>query len=284
MNAIELNNVTKNYKNFTLDNVSIAVPQGCILGLVGENGAGKTTMIKLLLGAAQKNSGQISVLGTSPSDAEFVEIKQQIGVVLAEDAFPEMITAAQINRFMEKVYRHWSSAEFERYCTRFDVAMHKKYKELSRGMKMKLSIAIALSHDAKLLILDEATSGLDPVVRDDVLDIFNDFTRDENHSVLMSSHITSDLEKICDYVAFIHEGRILLCSEKDDLLARYGIIHIGNGKLSELAEEALVGKKTTAYGTETLVLRDKVPTSLEIGAATLEDIIVYMVKKENGRN
>lgn len=295
MEAIKVSNLSKRYKKSSrpsLDNVSLDLPQGCVLGLVGENGAGKTTLIKAITGSAKFDSGSIEVLGhdidaasQNKTDDRF---RQDIGTVLAEDSFPEIMTAGMIGNVMKSIYINWDSACYNRYLEKFGLDSKKKYKEYSRGMKMKLSIAVAMSHNAKLLLLDEATSGLDPVVRDQLLDEFNEFTRDENHSILISSHITSDLEKICDYIAFIHEGRIVMCDTKDAILDKYGILHCTDDVLAELEDGAVAGSKSSDYGAEALVVRSKVPDTFDISPVSLDDIIVYIARgidnsKEAGR-
>ncbi len=295
MEAIKVSNLSKRYKKSSrpsLDNVSLDLPQGCVLGLVGENGAGKTTLIKAITGSVRFDSGSIEVLGhdidaasQNKTDDRF---RQDIGTVLAEDSFPEIMTAGMIGNVMKSIYINWDSACYNRYLEKFGLDSKKKYKEYSRGMKMKLSIAVAMSHNAKLLLLDEATSGLDPVVRDQLLDEFNEFTRDENHSILISSHITSDLEKICDYIAFIHEGRIVMCDTKDAILDKYGILHCTDDVLAELEDGAVAGSKSSDYGAEALVVRSKVPDTFDISPVSLDDIIVYIARgidnsKEVGR-
>lgn len=295
MEAIKVSNLSKRYKKSSrpsLDNVSLDLPQGCVLGLVGENGAGKTTLIKAITGSVKFDSGSIEVLGhdidaasQNKTDDRF---RQDIGTVLAEDSFPEIMTAGMIGNVMKSIYINWDSACYNRYLEKFGLDSKKKYKEYSRGMKMKLSIAVAMSHNAKLLLLDEATSGLDPVVRDQLLDEFNEFTRDENNSILISSHITSDLEKICDYIAFIHEGRIVMCDTKDAILDKYGILHCTDDVLAELADGAVAGSKSSDYGAEALVVRSKVPDTFDISPVSLDDIIVYIARgidnsKEAGR-
>lgn len=281
MEAIKVSNLSKRYKKSSrpsLDNVSLDLPQGCVLGLVGENGAGKTTLIKAITGSVKFDSGSIEVLGhdidaasQNKTDDRF---RQDIGTVLAEDSFPEIMTAGMIGNVMKSIYINWDSACYNRYLEKFGLDSKKKYKEYSRGMKMKLSIAVAMSHNAKLLLLDEATSGLDPVVRDQLLDEFNEFTRDENHSILISSHITSDLEKICDYIAFIHEGRIVMCDTKDAILDKYGILHCTDDVLAELEDGAVAGSKSSDYGAEALVVRSKVPDTFDISPVNLDDIYI----------
>ena len=234
MNAIECRDLTKSYQGFTLDHITFTLPAGCILGLVGENGAGKSTTLKLLMNATSREDGQVSLLGTDNQSPDFLQTKQDIGVVLDEACLPEVITPLELGKLMSLTYTRWDQPLYESYLTRFDIPRTKQFKDFSRGMKMKLAIAAALSHGAKLLLLDEATSGLDPMVRDEVLDVFNEFTRDETHTVVLSSHIVSDLEKICDYIAFLHKGKLILFEEKDQLLEEYAIVQLSPAQLAEL--------------------------------------------------
>lgn len=281
MNAIEIKSITKAYKDFTLDNINFSLPMGTIMGLVGENGAGKSTTIKLIMNAIAADKGSISVLGVSNQSNEFVMVKQDIGIVLDEAYFPEVLSAANINRIMAKTYMNWSREIFLGYLEKFKLPIDKKFKDYSRGMKMKLAIAVALSHNPKLLILDEATGGLDPMVRDEILDVFNDFTRDENHSILLSSHIISDLEKICDYITFLHNGRLVICEEKDVLLSKYALLKLSKKDFEVLPEDAIVRKKNTNYGYEALIMKDKINQAFISENTTLEDIILLMTKEEN---
>lgn len=209
MNAIELNHVAKRYGDFALEDVNLTLPQGCVLGLIGENGAGKSTLIRMMLGACRPDGGEVRVLGEKAGrTAAFTKVRQDIGVVLDEACLPDELTAQQVGKMMHGIYANWDDAAFSSLCARLDLPKGKKVKDFSRGTKMKLAIAVALSHKAKLLVLDEATGGLDPVVRDEILDLLNDFTREEEHAILLSSHIVTDLEKICDYVVFLHKGRV----------------------------------------------------------------------------
>lgn len=279
MNALEIRNLSKSYKEFELKDLNLTLPSGCIMGLVGENGAGKSTTIKLILNAIKRDSGTIMVLGRDNRDA-FELTKEDIGVVLDEVGISECLTAKQVGKVMQNIYKNWDAQIFEQYLTKLKVPRDKKFKEFSKGMKMKLAITVALSHNAKLLILDESTSGLDPVVRDEVLDIFSEFTRDENHAVLISSHIVSDLEKICDYIAFIHEGEMMLCEEKDALKERYGIIRCDEAILKEIRSDAVIGKKVSPYGIEAIVRRNEIPEDMEIYTVDLEQLFIFMVKGE----
>lgn len=276
MNAIEVKNLTKKYKGFALENLNFTLPQGCIMGLIGENGAGKSTTIKSLLGIVKADSGSIEIFGKEPT----ADVKQDIGVVLDDVGLPQEFNIREIQAVMRNTFANWQDDVFNDYISRFRLPEKKPFKSFSKGMKMKMGIAIALSHDAKLLILDEATSGLDPVVRDEIVDIFNDFTRDENHSILISSHIVSDLEKICDYIAFLHNGRLMLCEEKDRLLEQYGFINTTADVLEELDKSAVIGKKVTKWGVEALIDREKIPHTFEVKPITIEDLFIFMVKEE----
>lgn len=278
MNALEIRDLTKTYPAFTLDNLNLTLPSGCIMGLVGENGAGKSTTIKLILNMCHKDSGTIRILGKD--NTENVELtKEDIGVVLDEVGIPECLTVKQVGKVMKNTFRNWDDAEYARLVQKLALPDKKRFKEFSRGMKMKLGIAIALSHNAKLLILDEATAGLDPVVRDEVVEMLSDFTRDESHSILISSHIVSDLEKLCDYIAFIHKGKLLLCEEKDQLLCEYGLIHCTTEELQRIPAEAIKYKKENPYGVEVMVLRNAVPLGVHISPISIEELFVFMVKE-----
>lgn len=278
MNAIEIRNLSKSYRGFTLDHINLTLPCGCIMGLIGENGAGKSTTIKLILDMIQKDSGTITIFGKDNGD-NLNLTKEEIGVVLDEVGFPECLNARQVNHIMKHTYRNWKEPVFFDYLKKLSVPDNKPFKDFSRGMKMKLGIAAALSHEAKLLILDEATSGLDPVVRDEVVEMFGEFTRDENHAVLISSHIVSDLEKICDYIAFLHQGKLMLCEEKDVLLEQYGMIHCTKEQLDMVESSAVKGKKASAYGVEAMVRRDAIPEGMNISPVNIEELFVFMVKE-----
>ena len=278
MNAIEIKGLEKRYDGFQLGSFDLTLPSGCIMGLVGENGAGKSTTIKLIMNAIGRDAGEISVLGVDNRSAEFRDVKEDIGVVLDEAYFPEVMSARNVGKVMALTYKNWDAAAFEGYLKKFSLAPDKIFKDYSRGMRMKLAIAAALSHGAKLLILDEATSGLDPMARDELLDIFNDFTRDENCSILLSSHIVSDLEKICDYIAFLHRGRLVLCEEKDRLLEEYALVRLPEERLRELPEESVISRRASGYGTEALVLRGGIPAAIPTEHTSLEDIILFLAK------
>ncbi len=276
MNALEVRDLTKHYKNFTLDRISFDLPMGSVLGLIGENGAGKSTTLKLILEIAKKDGGAVSVLGSKPGERL---PKERIGVVMDEVGIHGCLSARDLGRILSGVYPNWDRAAYDAYLKRMDLDPKKQFKSYSRGMKMKLGIAAALSHDPQLLILDEATSGLDPVIRDEVTDLFSEFTRDENRAVLISSHIVSDLEKICDYIAFLHKGRLLLFEEKDRLKERCGLLQCTAEELSTLPAGAVLGRKVTPYGVQALVDRGDVPAGLHISPVDLEQIFIFMVKE-----
>ncbi len=278
MNALEIKGLTKSYTGFTLDHIDLALPCGCIMGLIGENGAGKSTTIRLILNMIRRDSGTITILGKD-NRGEMKMTKEDIGVVLDEVGFPECLTAKQVHNIMRNTYQRWDETVYFAYLNKLDIPSDREFKDFSRGMKMKLGIAVAMSHHPKLLILDEATNGLDPVVRDEVLDIFSEFTRNETHAVLISSHIVSDLEKICDYIAFLHKGKLLLCEEKDVLLERYGILHCTAEQLRELDPGAIRGKKESAYGVEAVVRRDAIPSGMNVSPVSVEELFVFMAKE-----
>ena len=279
-NAIEIRGLCKRYKGFSLDDLNLDLPYGCVLGLVGENGAGKSTTIRLIMDALERDSGTVSVLGADNQSKEFLDLKEDIGVVLDETFVPEVINAKQLGKIMAGTYQNWDQSVYDGWIRRFDLPPDKKFKDYSRGMTMKLGIAAALSHRPRLLLLDEATGGLDPMVREELLEVFADFAAEEGHAVLLSSHIVSDLERICDYIAFLHKGRLVLCEEKDLLLDKYGILKCSKEQLANIPEEAIHGRRVGTYGVEALVERAFMPRDAVVDRASLEDIILYMVKGE----
>lgn len=279
-NVIEIQGLTKRYKGFALEDLNLTLPGGCVLGLVGENGAGKSTTIRLIMDALERDGGTVRVLGMDNKSPEFFKVREDVGVVLDETCLPEFITATQFGRILADTFRNWDQEAYDGWLERFKLPAGKKFKEYSRGMTMKLGIAAALSHHPKLLLLDEATSGLDPMVREELLEVFADFAAQDGHAVLLSSHIVSDLEKICDYIAFLHRGRLVLCEEKDLLLDRFGLLKCGRDQLDRVPTSAIHGRRMGAYGVEALVERDRVPRDLLVERASLEDIILYLVKEE----
>ena len=278
MNAIEIRGLTKHYPDFTLDQLMLALPEGCILGLIGENGAGKTTAMRLLLGMTKPDGGTAEVLGTEIT-ADLSAVKEELGVVLDEPGIPWCMTARQAGRMLAGIYRNWDAAAFDTLLKKLDIPAAKPFQELSRGNRMKLGIAMALAHHPRLLLLDEPTSGLDPVVRDQVVSLLSDFTREENRSILISSHIVSDLEKLCDYIAFLHKGKLMLLEEKDRLLEEYAFFRCEGAELEKLPDGAVIGRKKTPYGVSAIVRRDALPARAETSPVTLEELFVFMVKE-----
>lgn len=278
MNALQLKSLLKNFPGFALGPLDLALPNGCIMGLVGENGAGKSTTIKLILDMLERDGGSVTLLGKDNRES-FPLAKEDVGVVLDEAGFSAVLNAKQIGRIMSRTFRNWDADAYEGYLRRLDIPEKKKFKDFSRGMKMKLAIAVALSHRAKLLLLDEATSGLDPVVRDEVTDLFSEFTRDETHAVLISSHIVSDLEKICDYIAFLHKGKLLLCEEKDRLYEDYVVVRCAVEDFRAVDRSRVLGKRETPYGVEALMRRADAPKGYGVGHVDIEQLFILMAKE-----
>jgi len=281
MNAIEINGLTKCYEDFKLDDITMNIPMGSIVGLVGENGAGKTTTINLIMDSVSRDAGVVKVFGIDNKDSRFTSLKNDIGVVLDEAYYPEILNAKDVNSIMKYTYINWDEKTYFEYIKKLNMPLNKKFKDYSRGMKMKLAISVAMSHEAKLLILDEATSGLDPMVRDEVLQTFNEFTREEDKTVLLSSHIVSDLEKICDYIAFIHRGKLVFMEEKDVILNKFSLINISKDSVSDIPKEAIVGLKENKYSTEILVRKEMVNKGFKSEHFSLEDVILFMAKEVN---
>jgi len=272
--VLKLDRLTKDFGSFVLRDVSLAVPGGTILGLIGENGAGKSTLIKCLLGILRPDGGSVELLEG--------EGLTGVGYVPDECPFADALKVRQVGAFLSGVFPGWEDGLFAHYLEKFELPADKKVKELSRGMKMKLTIAAALSHRPKLLVLDEATSGLDPVVRDEILDEFLSFISDEDHAILISSHITSDLEKICDYVVYLHKGQVTVSGAKDELLAAYGKISCSRADLGRIPADILVGKREGEYGCQALVsdrvaLRRALPEAV-VDAPTLEDLMIFTTR------
>ena len=283
-NALELRHVSRRLGDFELRDVNLTLPKGCILGLVGENGAGKSTTIRLLTGELRPDSGTVSVLDAEPGGPDFRAVKERLGVVLDDAWFPEILNARQVGTMMAMTYESWDAELYESYLTRFTLPREKNFKDYSRGMRMKLAIAVALAHRPEVLLLDEATAGLDPIVRDEVLEIFREFSEAEDHAILISSHILSDLEKLCDYIAFLHQGKLLFCQEKDRLLETYGLFVGTRQQAEELAEDAVLAREDSGFGgVRAIVRRDAVPACLPLEKPTVEDIILAMVRKEQRR-
>ena len=282
-NILEIKNLTKDYGDFVLDKVSFALPRGVIMGLIGENGAGKSTTINCILNETQKSGGQILIFGKDHILNE-IEIKDKLGVVFDENHFPDIFTAEEVGQFMSGIYTGWDWTLYRQYLEKFELPRNKRIKDFSKGMKVKLAFAVALSHHAELLILDEATSGLDPIIRDDVLDMLIDFVQDESHSVLVSSHITSDLEKVADYITFIHKGKVIFTHEKDTLVDNYGILNCGAAVFDTLDKSEIVAYRKEDYQFKVLVKdRNKAAKQYSnaiVGPATIEEIMLFYVRGE----
>lgn len=279
MNAIELRNVNKTLGDFAIRDLTFALPEGTICGLAGENGAGKSTTIRLLMGALKADSGTLRTLGTDPASPAFRAAKENIGVVLDDTFFPECMDALLIGRVMAVTYPNWDQATYGGFLDRFELPPKKRFKDYSRGMRMKLGIAVALSHRPQLLVLDEATAGLDPIVRDEVVELLRGYALETGCSILISSHILSDLEKLCDYIAFLHRGQLLFCEEKDRLLDRCGIFTGSAAQAQELDEAAVIGGEESGLGgVRLLVRRELVPDCIPLEKPTVEDVILFTTK------
>lgn len=281
-NALEIKGLCKQYEGFALENVSFTLPRGAVMGFIGENGAGKTTTIKSILHLIHRDEGEIRVLGLDNEKNERA-VKERIGVVLEDGCFLNTMNARQVDTLMGKAYKSWQSAQFFGFMKRFGIDERKKIKDYSKGMRMKISIAAALSHGAELLIMDEPTSGLDPVVRDEVLDLFYDFMQDESHAILLSSHITSDLDKIADYITFIHQGRIVLSEPRDALLDTYGVLRCTADQLASLDPAAVRAKRVSTFGCEALVRRSGVPQNWPVEPVNIEQIMLFLTRGEEVR-
>ena len=274
--AIEIKDLVKQFDNFKLGPINLTIPKGTIVGYIGQNGAGKSTTIKLLLGLLNKDSGEIKILDEiNPSS---IGLKDKLGIVFDDLLVPEEMTLIDVEKFCSRVYSKWNKNSFYKFKEKFNLPEKKIIKNYSRGMKMKLSMAVALSHNAELLILDEATSGLAPIVREEILDLLLDFMQDENHTILISSHILSDLEKVADYIAFINNGKILFMETKDELKENYGICTLSNEEVTSIDEEAIVGRRVHSFGQELLVKKNLIPNGIIFQKPSIEDIMIYFVK------
>ncbi len=281
-NILEVRNLTKQYTDFMLDHVSFSIPKGTIMGLIGENGAGKSTTINAILELIHKDDGTVTFWGQELSSAK--QLKEDIGVVFDGINFYETLTAAKVGKISQAAYKQWEDRLYREYLNRFQLPTDKEIKTFSKGMKMKLCIAVALSHKPKLLILDEATSGLDPVMRDDILDVFLEFVQDEEHSIMISSHITTDLEKVADNITFIHHGKVLFCKAKDELRYQYGIIRCGAAAFDEIDKSEILAYRKEDYQWNVLVAdkekaRRRYKTAV-VDDAAIDDILLLYVKGE----
>ena len=282
-NCLEIKDLCKSYGDFALDHVNLTIPGGTIMGLIGENGAGKTTLIKCILNLTRRERGEITVLGYD-SEREERQAKLEVGVVLDECFFHDSLRPKDLKRILGPVFPTWDDGLFEDYLEKFRLPPNKRVKEFSRGMKMKLSLAAALAHRPKLLILDEATAGLDPVVRDEILDEFLSFICDEEHAILISSHITSDLEKAADYITYLHQGKVVLSEAKDVILDSYGRAAGTAEQLTRVDPADLVRVRRGSFGWEGLVADraafQRKYRDLLVEKTTLEDIMLFIGKGE----
>lgn len=280
-NILEIKNLSKKYNSFELKNINIELPKGTIMGFIGENGAGKTTTIKSILNIINKDSGQIKIFGL---DNKETKIKEDIGVVLDDSFLSEYLNSLDINKIMKNIYKNWDEKLYFKYIEDFKLSKEKILKEYSNGMKMKLKIAVALSHHPKLLILDEPTLGLDPIARNEILDIFQEFIQDENKGIFVSSHITSDLEHIADYITFINNGEIIFSKTKDELLESYGIARCSKEQFDKIKKEDYIKYKKNKYEYDVLIenkyeFRKNYNISV-IDKTSLEDIMLIYIKGE----
>ena len=283
-NVVELKDVTKDYGDFKLDQVSFTVPEGSVCGFIGQNGAGKTTTIKLMLDVIKADQGEIRLFDEN-IEKDSARLREDIGVVFDEMGFHEFMTGRDINIMMKNIYKNWDEEMFFDYLKRFSLPSRKQCGDFSRGMRMKLQIAVALSHHAKLLIMDEPTSGLDPIVRNEMLQIFREFVIEEDHTILLSSHITGDLEKLADEVVFINAGKIVLAGNKDDILEKHGLLKCKKSELEKISAPLIVNVQPGTFGVEVLVNNrkacEKLYPQMVIEPATLEDIMLFYVNKDS---
>ena len=282
-NVIEIKDLSKTYDKFKLDNINLNIPKGIIVGLIGENGAGKTTLIKSILNLINIDSGDIKIFDKNIKESDAI-IKEDIGIVLDNMFFPEILNAKDINLIMKDIYKNWDSDLYFNYLEKFDIPLSKKIKDLSKGMRKKLEIITALVHKPKILILDEPTSGLDPVVRDEILDMFLEFIQDENNTILLSSHITSDLEHIADRIVFIDHGKLIMDEDKDEILDNYGILKCKKDVFKNISKEDIISYKKGKYEYQVLVSnRSKIKRKYKdyvIDKITLDELMVLIVKGE----
>ena len=281
--ALDISGLTKRYRDFTLDSVSFSVPYGTIMGVVGENGAGKTTTIDCILNTIARDSGEIKIFGKEMQDRD-TDTREKIGVVYDGDNFPGYWSARQLSQVMDGLYSQWDNALFQKYLKDFKLPVNRKIKHYSRGMTMKLAIAAALSHHPQLLILDEATSGLDPIMRDEMLDVFLEFVQEEDHSILLSSHITSDLEKVADYITFIHDGKLILTASKDDLIYNYAVMRCKESQFHVLDPSDILAYRKRDFQIDVLVSNGKEAErkykDIVVDHVSVDDIMLLLVKGE----
>lgn len=277
---LSIRDLKKHYENFDIENVSFDIPKGAVVGLIGENGAGKSTVIKCILGAVHPDGGQILFDGKEISETCRKD-RQKIAFVFDDTGLPLELDLGMLDKVLCRIYDKWDTAKFRSLIREFSLPRDKMLKDFSKGMKMKAAIAVAFSYDSDVLILDEPTSGLDPVVRDEIIEMIYNYNQNGDRSVLLSSHITADLEKICDYIVYIHEGRIIFNEEKDELLNRYAIYSIEDKHLRELNKSAFIKVLKREYRTEILAQKDKMPKDFEYKPVTLDEMMLFYSKGED---
>lgn len=277
--ALEIRGLDKTYPGFALHGVDLTVPAGSIVGLIGENGAGKSTTLGSVTGAIHPDAGAIRLYGRR-QESWTPEDRALLGVVLDSGGYPQTLTPARLGRVLADLYPGWQPDRYADRLARLGLPADKAIKTFSKGMQAKLSLAAAMCHGARLLVMDEPTSGLDPVVRDSVTDLLLDFTRDAGHSVLISSHIVSDLEKVCDYIAFLHKGRLMLLEEKDALLEEYGLLQCSREEAEAIEPSAVIGRRDNPYGCRLIVRKDALPRGAETQPVSIEELFVFMVKED----
>lgn len=277
---LKIKGLKKSLNDFYLGPLDLNIKRGSIVGYIGENGAGKSTTIKLILGDMKKDSGEIYIFGKKIEDLTEDE-KKKIAFVFEDFFFPQELNIKEVEKFHSMYYGNfWEKETFDRLLKRFKLPEKKKVSTFSRGMKMKLSLILALSHKPELLILDEATSGLDPVARDDILDILLEFIQDENKSIMISSHILSDLEKIADEIAFLHRGKLIFVENKDKLKEDYGLVSLSKEEFESLDKNSIIAVRDHKFGKECLVKKELIPQNLEVENVSIEEIMVYMIKEK----
>lgn len=282
--ALEVNHLTKKYQDFTVNDITLNIPKGTILGLIGENGAGKSTIINTILNITKKDAGEMKIFGQNVYEHEN-EVKEKIAVIFDECHFNPNFKVDMIGKMMSKIYQNWNQETYLSYLNRFNLPKDKKIKNFSKGMKMKLSFAVAFSHNPRLLILDEATSGLDPIVRDEILEILKEFILDEENAVLISSHITSDLDKIADYISFIHEGNLVFTKTYEDIRDNYGVLRCGKSMFEALHQDDVVAYKKEDFEYRVLIENRQefvnVHQDAIVEKADIEDLMLLYIKGES---
>ncbi|MDD4302605.1 MAG: ABC transporter ATP-binding protein [Sphaerochaeta sp.] len=275
--AIICKGLKKQLGNFILDYQEFSIAQGTVHGLIGANGSGKTTTLKLLLGLLRQDAGNVTVLGSTNIGLDY-QTRDSIGFMVEDAGIPSMLNPLELGRVFQGMYSLWDASYYQQLLRQFHLDPKKPYRKCSRGMKVKMQLAIALSHRSKLLILDEPTSGLDPVSRDEIITLLSRYSEDEDHTILISSHITSDLEKLCDYVTFLEDGKIRLSSEKDELLERYRLVQIPSTRIADVEANAIKGRRDGQFQSEFLMRSEDVPPFGEVQRVTLEQIIIMVSK------